>query len=222
MLPISPGATSQSLIVFIGDNNGLPVTGLNAASFPTLKGLRVGEEETAFPALSDLADQDAAFTAGGVIEYGSGRYRVDPPDSLWATPSRQVEIIGEADNKRVLCPPIRVSGDQIQAWLALNIKTTGGTDVELMAGIEVNGQHVDLETIDPSATCAITAYIKDTDIPVFELDTTDVGAPVATKGIFEAEFPTVNFTADRAHILIATITYLGNAYQAKQPFNPVG
>lgn len=223
-MQISPGATGQSLLVAIYDNNGLPVTGLVAATFPTLEGVRIAEEATAFPTLTDLADQDSAFAAGGVKEYGStGRYRVDPPDSLWATECRQVEIVGGATNKWVVCPPIEVtnSGGQITPWISLNMKTTGGANVELMAGIRVNGQHVNLDVADDTATCEIACYMDGSNIPIFELDTGDVGAPLAHHGLFEAEFATVNFTADRGHILIATIVYKGNSYVASQAFIPV-
>lgn len=223
MLQLAPGTTSQSYIVEIYDDAGLPVTGLVAATFPTVKGLRNKEAVISFPSLSDLAALNSAFTAGGVKEYANGRYRLDGPDSLLATASDEVRIIGEATDKRLFHPPIQVTplvAPRITGFLALNIKTTAGTTVEFQAGIRADGRFVNLDSADPSATCEITVYIEGSDIALFTLDTTDCGAPTS-KGTFEVEQADPGFTADRGHIAIATITYLGTAYLVELPFVPV-
>lgn len=104
------GSTSVSIDVQVVDDSGLPVTGLAAATFPTLTySLAGAHADVAFPALSDLALITTAWAAGGVKERGEGIYRVDVPDSIFTT-FGIVTIRGEATGKRLILPKVEVVG----------------------------------------------------------------------------------------------------------------
>ncbi|WP_397570642.1 hypothetical protein [Schlesneria sp. T3-172] len=103
------GVTSQSIDIQIVDDTGLPVTGLLAATFPTLKYSRAGaNSDVAFPAPTDLATITTAYAAGGVKERGEGVYRLDVPDAIFASAGR-IKIRGEASGKHVIVDTIEVS-----------------------------------------------------------------------------------------------------------------
>lgn len=105
---ISLNATSKSVDIRIVDDTGLPVTGLVAATFPTLTYSRAGANaDVAFPALSDLALITTAYASGGVKERGVGVYRLDVPNAMFTTQG-QITIRGEATNKRVMVPVLDV------------------------------------------------------------------------------------------------------------------
>lgn len=102
-------ATSQSIDIQIVDDSGLPVTGLVAATFPTLTySLAGANADGAFPALSDLALITTAYASGGVKERGNGVYRLDLPNGVFTT-AGEVRIRGEATGKHVLAPWIDVA-----------------------------------------------------------------------------------------------------------------
>lgn len=103
------GVASQSIDIQIVDDTGLPVTGLLAAGFPALKYSIAGANpDVTFPALSDLAALTSGYTSGGVKERGEGVYRLDLPDTLFATAGR-VKIRGEAANKHVIADTIEIA-----------------------------------------------------------------------------------------------------------------
>ncbi|MDE2468142.1 MAG: hypothetical protein KGL35_05235, partial [Bradyrhizobium sp.] len=107
IFPLS--ATSQSIDIEILDDTGLPVTGLVAATFPTLiYSLAGANADVAFPALSDLATITTAYASGGVKERGNGVYRVDLPNGVFTT-AGQVRIRGEATGKHVVCPWLEIA-----------------------------------------------------------------------------------------------------------------
>lgn len=106
---IKPGATIQSVEVQVVDDTGLPVTGLVAATFPTTYYQRTREDPVQIN-LSDLAEQNSAYSSGGVKELTGGRYRLDVPDAAFATESK-VTIIGEASGKRIIYPTIDCGWD---------------------------------------------------------------------------------------------------------------
>lgn len=97
-----------SLVVQIVNDNGLPVTGLNAAAFPTITLARSNSSQVL--SLSDLAAIDSAHTAGGVWEISGGRYRLDLPDSVFLS-AGPLAVIGEVTGKRVLHPVVNVTAD---------------------------------------------------------------------------------------------------------------
>lgn len=216
---IAPGTRDVSYIVQVVDDAGVPVTGLVAAGFPALYGLRTGEAAIAFGSLSNLASVSATHADGGVKEISGppGYYRVDGPDSLVASETMQLHIVGEAADKRVICPPIQVRKDAA-AFLAICTKTTGGTALQIIAGIVAGGQFRNLNTADPAATCELTVYLHGSNIAVFTISTGTFGSPNSTKGVYEIEYSNPNLTADRIYLGLVTITYLGVMYQAKCTF----
>lgn len=106
MLNLAVGTTGVSLDIQIVDDDRLPVTGLVAATFPTVKYSK-GTGADATVSLSDLATLSASHTAGGVKERGEGVYRLDIPDDVASTVAI-VRIRGEASGKRLVCPPIQI------------------------------------------------------------------------------------------------------------------
>lgn len=116
------GYTTPSVDIEITDDAGLPVTGLVAATFPTLKYSIAGANNSASLTLSDLGAENSAFTAQGVKERGEGVYRVDLPLAAVATAGALVRLRGSASGKRVICPPIIVM-DMVSAGL-LNANVT--------------------------------------------------------------------------------------------------
>lgn len=144
----APGVTSKSLTVFIGDDTGLGVTGLLAATFPALTYQIAGANAAvAFPALSDLALITTAWASGGVKELSGGYYRLDCPDAMF-TSAGKVKVIGEATGKHVISDVVDVSYPQIDArqWL-------GGT---IPAPTVTGVPNVNTKTINDIATTSIT------------------------------------------------------------------
>lgn len=116
----APGSTNNSVTVEVVDDTGLPVTALNAASFPAAEYQRLNEAAVSI-SLIDLAAIGSAFSAGGIFEIGLGRYRLDVADAAFATATGQLTIMGETTNKRIICPPIEV------AYAPANAVQIGGT-----------------------------------------------------------------------------------------------
>lgn len=102
-------ATSVSLDVFICDDTGLAVTGLVAATMPTLTWSLAGANaDVAFPSLTDLGTLTTAWSAGGVKERGNGYYRLDVANAMFTT-AGVVTVRGEASSKHVIVPRIEVA-----------------------------------------------------------------------------------------------------------------
>lgn len=105
---VAPGATGQSTDVQIVDDTGLAVTGLLAATFPSLSWSLAGNTAaTSFPALSDLALITTAYASGGVKERSGGWYRLDWPNAAFVS-AGTVKLIGEASGKHVIMEPVMV------------------------------------------------------------------------------------------------------------------
>jgi hypothetical protein len=98
---VTPGTTSKSLIVFIGDDAGLPVTGLVAATMPDVFYSIDGAAAVQI-VLSDLASLSAAYSSGGVYEIGRGRYRLDAPNAMLASAAHSIDLSGEASGKHLI------------------------------------------------------------------------------------------------------------------------
>lgn len=106
-MQIALNATSQSIDIRIVDDSGLPVTGLVAATMPTLTYSKAGANADVTITPVDLASLATAWTSSGVKERGSGVYRLDLPNAMLTTQTR-VTIRGEDTGKRVICPTIDV------------------------------------------------------------------------------------------------------------------
>ncbi|HEY0982386.1 hypothetical protein [Schlesneria sp.] len=101
------GVQSQSIVARVFDDTGLPVAGLNAAGMPTVKAVRAGAFAAVTIGLVNLASATDAWTEGGLWSYGDGTYRIDLPNSIFASPGR-VTIWGEASGKRLDVDTIEV------------------------------------------------------------------------------------------------------------------
>lgn len=108
MIVLLAGATDTSIDVQIVDDTGLPVTGLVAATFPTIKYSKGTGADTTIT-LSDLSALTDAHSDGGVKERGEGVYRLDLTDAVSSAVAPAVKIRGEATNKRVISPEIQVA-----------------------------------------------------------------------------------------------------------------
>lgn len=97
---------SVSAIVQIVDNSGLPVTDLDASTFPAVTLVR--STSTASLALSDLSAVDDAHDAGGIYELSGGRYRLDLPDTQFEAVG-PLSIVAEESGKRLIHPQIQVT-----------------------------------------------------------------------------------------------------------------
>ena len=116
-------STSISVDIQIVDDTGLPVTGLVAATFPTLTYSLAGANSTvSFPSLSDLAALTTAYHSGGVKERSGGYYRLDLPNGVFTTAGK-VRLEGEASGKHVLFPWIDVGAQANLAAAAIDTTT---------------------------------------------------------------------------------------------------
>lgn len=102
------GEVSKSVDVLIVDDSGLPVTGLVAATFPTVKWSRAGANSDNTLTLNDLALITTSWISGGVKERGEGVYRIDLTNSIFAAEGK-VRLRGEASGKHLICEVIEVS-----------------------------------------------------------------------------------------------------------------
>jgi hypothetical protein len=103
------GAIQQSIDVQLVDDNGLPVTGRIAASFPAVFFALAGANASVSIALVDLGSITAAWSSGGLKERSGGYYRMDLPDAVQAN-AGEVKLIGEANGLHLICEPIVVYG----------------------------------------------------------------------------------------------------------------
>jgi len=94
-------STSISTTVQVYDDDGLPITGLVAATFPAVAWKRAGASPAIAISLSDLASIVTAYTSGGLKEISNGRYRLDLPNTLWSSAS-YVSVWGEASGQHML------------------------------------------------------------------------------------------------------------------------
>lgn len=216
---IKPGTTDVSYTVQVVDDGGIGVTGLVAATFPALTIVRSTGAAVAFSALSDLASLASAHADGGVKERGGGFYRLDGPDSIAATPSPDVRIVGEQTGKHVICPPIEVAAKYVPQ-VRICSKTTAGATLQLMAWLEADGQVVDLSTLDATAECVVTCFLHGSGVAQFEADATDFGNPT-TEDVFEFEVTNPALTADRIYDLQVEIDFLGTVYRGRKTFTAV-
>lgn len=132
------GVTSQSVDVGVYDDTGLEVTGLVAATFPTLKYDLAGPNaDVSFPALSDLAALTTAYASGGLKERGNGIYRLDVPDGVFATAGR-VSIRAGASGKHMLTVIIEVQVP-VDTTRVGGVTQTAGDIIAAVSNIAVTG-----------------------------------------------------------------------------------
>ena len=209
------GATSQSVDVAVYDNAGLPVTGLVAATFPTVKYSLAGGNADATISLSDLASLGASYSSGGLYERGEGAYRLDLPNAALAT-AGHVTLRGEAANKRLVCPVIDVTttAADLAAISGYAVElipcntTTAGTTVRILAKVRKGGAMVAVYTIDPTATLALAVREQGEGADLFTIGATTVGSD----HLFALSQNSPNYTADRNYKYTATLVVLGVTY----------
>jgi hypothetical protein len=109
---IAVGSTSKSITVQIVDDAGLPVTGLNAATFPATKYRKAGAAAEVAISLVDLSTPTSAWTSGGVIASSAGYYRLDLPDAAIST-ATILTVFGEASGKHLVSAPIDVGASSL-------------------------------------------------------------------------------------------------------------
>lgn len=182
------GATSISVDIQIVDDSGLPVTGLVAATFPTLTYSRSGANaDVSFPALSDLAAITTAYISGGVKERGNGVYRLDLPNGVFTT-AGELKIRGEATGKHVLCPWIDVGAIIASVIGAVgSVTTIGGGAITISSFDATVWQGLGINTI------ALTG------------NTPTIDGPVVIQGIFAfagfySFFPYYKISGQEAYI----------------------
>lgn len=137
------GQTNISVDVTIVDDTGLPVTGLVAATFPTVK-RSSGTGADATITLSDLTALTDAHSDGGVKERGEGAYRLDLPDLADGTH----KIRGEAIDKRLICEDIQVGvvAANVTQWLGAAPATPTVAGVPEVDVTHVGGSAEDVAT----------------------------------------------------------------------------
>lgn len=134
-MTIAPGTTDPEFEVTILDDDGSPVTGLVAATFPPVYYSKAGPTARVQITLVDLASLAAAHVDGGVKEKGGGQYRLCGPDAMVAT-AGNVMLVGDATDKHLLHAPIEVRNPVQVVPLATTVEpprftTAGGTVLNL-------------------------------------------------------------------------------------------
>jgi hypothetical protein len=124
------GVTSQSVDVGVYDDAGLPVTGLVANTFPTVKYSRAGANADVTVTLSNLATITTAWADGGLKERGEGVYRLDLPNAVFSV-AGVVTLRAEASGKHMT----RVVIQSMTLWntdpiIDANVKQVNDIDIE--------------------------------------------------------------------------------------------
>ena len=129
------GSTSQSMDVVIVNDQGIPVTGLDHTTFPTVKYSKAGPNADVTITLVALAALTTVWTSGGVKERGEGVYRLDLPDALFSSQAK-VLLRGETTDKRLIAHPIDVSKmfSLIEADLYIDTSVTPWAEVHMLKG----------------------------------------------------------------------------------------
>lgn len=162
MIPILAGATDTSVDVQVVDDTGLPVTGLDNTSFPTVKYSK-GTGADATISLSALSAVTDAHSDGGVIERGEGVYRLDLPDAVTSTVAPKVTIRGEATDKRLICPALTITsatrGLAGTALPAAAADAAGGLPISDAGGLDLDTQLAATNEITAARMGALTDWI---------------------------------------------------------------
>lgn len=131
------GSTNRSIPLQVVDDTGLGVTGLVAATFPSLFYALEGPfANVAIGTLNDLAALTDAYNALGVKERGGGYYRFDSPNGMYAA-AGDVRIWGDDTGKHVLFPPIEVQAGYGTGTGANTVTITVNDGTNPIAGARV-------------------------------------------------------------------------------------
>jgi hypothetical protein len=108
---IAAGSTTPSVTIEVYDDVGLPVTGLDNTTLPTIRYVIEGANAAVTITLAALAAETTAYSSGGVRERAGsqGKYRLDLPTAAVATAGTRVKVYGEATGKRIVCETIDVT-----------------------------------------------------------------------------------------------------------------
>lgn len=98
--------TAPSIDIEIYDDAGIPVSGLVAATMPTVYYSAGGANAKISISLSDLAAETTPWSAGGMKERGNGIYRLDLPTAAINGAGRRVRIFGYSTGKNIVAPVI--------------------------------------------------------------------------------------------------------------------
>lgn len=124
---IPAGSTTPSIDVLVLDDSGLEVTGLTYLTFPTMYYSVGGSVAKTTITLATLAAETTAYSSGGLIERGSGVYRLDLPTGAVTTAGTNPKVFGTASGKRVVAPEIWVAAITNAGELDTNAKRLGAT-----------------------------------------------------------------------------------------------
>lgn len=187
--------TDTSITIQIVDDSGLPVTGLVAATMPTIKLCSAtGADVTV--TLSDLASLSASHSDGGVYERGEGYYRLDLPDSA-ATSAGEKTIRGETTDKRVIAERIVVAAKIASVTGAVGSVTSGVT----LANDSITSSAVAASAVTEiqsglalaSDLATLTAYV-DTEVAAIKAKTDNLPADPADASDIAASFASIAST----------------------------
>ena len=184
------------LTVFVSDDSGKGVTGLIAATFPSLSYVINGANASvAFPPLNDLATMTAAYNAGGIKERSGGYYRVDGPTGITATEGSTVTLIGEATGQHVICPSIDIGAvtlAAIRTEMDTNSTKLSNLDAAISTRLAASGYTA---PTTPPTVAAIRTEMDTNSTKLANLDAT-VSSRLATSG-YTAPTPPPTVTAIR-------------------------
>lgn len=95
--------------------------------------------------------------------------------------------------------------------VVVDTTTTAGDSAHVKVQLcDQRGQLIDLDTLDPSATCAVDV-IEDGGTPQFSLSTSDFGPPTSD-GWFEDDYANPGFSGDTGYTAIATVVTGGMTF----------
>lgn len=100
---------SNSLDIFVANDEGQPTTGLVAATFPDVYYSIAGANADVQIVLADLATITTAWASGGLKERGNGIYRLDVPNAAYTTLDSKVTIRGGSAGKWIIPVTFEVS-----------------------------------------------------------------------------------------------------------------
>lgn len=109
-------------------------------------------------------------------------------------------------------------GTGFKVEVTVDTTTSAGTNSHVKVQLRDSaGQLINLNTLDPSATCAV-AVVRDGNYAQFSLTTGNFGAP-NSQGWFEADKINPNYTTDIGYTAIATVVTGGLTYYGLCNFN---
>jgi len=128
----APGVTSKSITVQIVNDSGIGVTGLVAATWPTVYYQIFGANAEVAITLSDLATITTPWTSGAVYELSGGYYRLDLPNAAVASAGK-VKVFAETTGKHLIAETLAPDYPQMDArqWVGTTIPAPTQTGVPI-------------------------------------------------------------------------------------------